>query len=431
MLAPAPAPPEGRVPRCRRRRPTDACWRRPLRRPTDVCSVAARAAEPARRERARAAGTGRPHAARGTSRARRRPVPGVAGAGARARPRKLRGTVRRAPAASRLPGVAGPAAGALARELRRPPGSRAAARPSRALSLPGAGALVAPPALELVVDAVVDVDVAAVDVAAVEVDVADVAPVDVVPDLVVGPAHRPRRGRAEEHPRTPGHAGAPGVVVPGVRRRVVADHRQRRGRHHDHRIVPGHVHDLRVGALDRDDLVLRRHRLLRVGPEIPGGLHLAAEALDGVHHLAGIGRDLLAEADRPLEVRGQHVDHVRRVQQVAHALVPVRIGLEGLVLGEAVEEAIRLHHVEGVGRGREHDREEGIGVEGDRGDEVVDGRFGRDRERRRARRRARARRTPSDGPSLSHASAAATERTSAQPFAVVPGLTAPPSSRRG
>ena len=386
----AARPPEGRVLRRRLRRRTDACSRwRPRGRPRAACSRR----RPRRRARSTGACSGgwprpppcrprdQPGASTGDTRRRRGACSGApreAASGGSPRSRRFPAATRCRPPGRWLGSCDG-----------RPAPSPPPGRPGRS-PCPPPGRWASPfPPLELVVDAVVDVDVSAVDVAAVEVDVADVAPVDVVPDLVVGPAHRPRRRRAEEHPRTPGHAGAPGVVVPGVGRRVVAHHRQRRGRHHDHRIVLGHVHDLRVGALDRDDFVLRRHRLLRVGHEIPGGLHLAAEALDGVHHLAGIGRDLLAEADRPLEVRGQHVDHVRRVQQVAHALVPGRIGLEGLVLGEAVEEAIRLHHVEGVGRGREHDRQEGIGVEGDRGDELVDGRFGRNRERRHARRRGR------------------------------------------
>ena len=377
-LVESPRPLEGRVP-APPAPPTAACSRRPFRR----SAACPRSAGP-RRPRPRPSLRSRP---------RGRAIARISGTRARTRRRKLRRAVRGARAAPRLPGVAG-AARALARELRRATGAGALAAtgPPGSLALSAARPLpLALPALELVLDAVVDVDVTAVDVA-VEIDVADVAPVDVVPDLVVRPAHRPGRRCAEERAAGPDGADSPGVVVPGVRTGVVADDRQGRGQNDDLGRVLGHVDDLRVRALDRDDLVLGAHGLLVVGHQVARRLHLAAEALDRIHHLARIRCDLFAEADRPVEAGRHHPDDVGGVQQVAHALVPGRIGLERLVLREAVEEAVRLDDVEGVGRRGEDDRQQGIGIERDRGHQLVDRGIRRDRERSCGRGRLRRRR---------------------------------------
>ena len=140
------------------------------------------------------------------------------------------------------------------------------------------------------------------------------------------------------------------------------------------------------------------HHLLVVGLEVARRLRLAAEDLDGIEHRALVGDDRFAQRARPVEVGAHRLHDVGVVQQRLDRVVPLVVDGElgiGLAL---VEEAVRLHQLQRIGRGRQDDRDQIVRIERDRADERVELLGGRRRRRARpgppapARRRSARRR---------------------------------------
>ncbi len=168
------------------------------------------------------------------------------------------------------------------------------------------------------------------------------------------------------------------------------------------RVVDGHEHDLRVGRDDGDDLRgwrrrvhhddLRRRRrgldgddLLRVAGEVARRLRLLPEELDGIHHLAGLREERIAQVAHPRGLLAQHCEHLRKRDQRLHARVP-RLVLYGLHRGVTLEMAVRERPIDGkgdirrIGGRHQHLRQQRIGEERDGREHLVEFR-GRERGR--------------------------------------------------
>ena len=127
---------------------------------------------------------------------------------------------------------------------------------------------------------------------------------------------------------------------------------------------------LSASLVDRNLLLLGRGELaVRFG--------LCAQALDRVHHVRLLRQHRIAELLRPIEILVHHVEHGRRRHERLHARVPILLG-ESLVELVALQrcigfgEAVGLHHLERIGRGHQHLREQGVGIERDRRDKRVE-----------------------------------------------------------
>ena len=154
-----------------------------------------------------------------------------------------------------------------------------------------------------------------------------------------------------------------GVVVHRIGSGVVAVNPV--GLPHDHlrRLVVGHMDSGRAGGLNANGALFDRHFLLAVAFQVAGQPRLFAEGADRGDEVLLLGQHRLAQPPSPVQVPVQQLQRLRVVQQGHHRLVPalVRLGLPALVL--PLQEPGRLHHLQGIGGGRQHDGQQVVGVE--------------------------------------------------------------------
>ena len=214
---------------------------------------------------------------------------------------------------------------------------------------------------------------ATIHVARVDVGVAIDVDVRVAAAAIAITAPRCADGGAPDHARRQCGSGRIRVVVRRVRRRVV----DRRCTLHDHgrRVVLRHVDHLRIRGLDDDGLLLDLHHLLVVGLEAARGLRLAAKDLYRFDHCALVRHDRLAQRCRPVEVAAHHLHDVGIVEQRLHGVVPLVVDGKFRVGLALLEKAIRLHELQRIGRRRQDDRDEIVGIQRDRADQLGEIRF--------------------------------------------------------
>ena len=147
------------------------------------------------------------------------------------------------------------------------------------------------------------------------------------------------------------------------------------------RIVVGHVDRLRIGRFDHDRAAaagrLRRHRLLRRALEVAGGRGLGAQALHGIGHVLLLRDHRVADLLGPVELVVHHLEDLRKRRQRLDADVPVlvldrghrRIALE---IGIGLRPARRLDDFERIARGHQRLRQQGIGIQRDRRQHLVE-----------------------------------------------------------
>src|SRR5262245_57728255 len=219
-----------------------------------------------------------------------------------------------------------------------------------------------------------DIDV--VDVA-IDVDVV-VAPVEAAAPVIS--ARGPAADRVTGAERQPGRHHA-GRDIAG--RRPVVRRIGRIGPRtvDDGGIVVGHVDRIGLRRLDGDDLLvllLADHDLLLLGRgQLVVGVRLRAQPLNRIHDVRLLRQHGVAELLRPVELRAHHGEHRRRRCELLEAVVPALlvdrglelIALEILVLGGP---AVGLHHLERIGRGDQHLRQQRIGIERDRRQQRVE-----------------------------------------------------------
>lgn len=121
--------------------------------------------------------------------------------------------------------------------------------------------------------------------------------------------------------------------------------------------------------------------LLGCGLEISGLLGALPEDLHGLHYILRLVVVSVAEVGGPVEVVVEHVEHVGKCGERLDARIPtgLRVGAGSDLIGRAV--ALRLHLMEPlvgdgdlcrISRGRENLRKQGIRIESDGREELLD-----------------------------------------------------------
>ena len=217
------------------------------------------------------------------------------------------------------------------------------------------------PSLGVVVGNLVAVDIRV----AVDVDIAvTTAPVPAPPPVVPGRPDRDPGREAEHAGGNDGSGWVVGVVRIGRVGRIppgTVNHRRIVGRYIDHGGVGGFDHDHLV--LDNDLLFLGCFQIALV-------LRLGAQLLHGVHDIRLLSQEGFAQVRGPVQLFAHHREDLGKGDQRFHAEIPAHLvqgGIELLPLEVFVlfDPAIRLHHLDRVGRGHQDLREQRVGVESD------------------------------------------------------------------
>ena len=144
----------------------------------------------------------------------------------------------------------------------------------------------------------------------------------------------------------------------------------------DHGIVNRHINDLWIGGPDEDRFLLDDDRLLIGGGKIPLRAGAIPHALDGFHHVVLLAEHGIAEILRPVEIVVEQGEGFREGNEGFDTRLP-RLRLHGLVESGSAESlvflapAAGLDDLQGIG-GRHHGlREQIIGIERDRCDQLL------------------------------------------------------------
>jgi hypothetical protein len=214
--------------------------------------------------------------------------------------------------------------------------------------------------------------------AAVEGVVAAGVHIDVaMPPVAIAPQGRAHCGAGGE-----GEQGrARGIGVAG---RIVGVGRIGRigpGPVHDRRVIGRHVDHFRVGGHDLDD-GLRFHSLgddfLLLGIlQRALGRRLAAQGLGRRQHVLLLRQEGIAQLLGPVDLLAHHRQHLRKDRERLHAGIPglpLQRILEALAfqIRMALDPALGGDHFQRISRGHEDLGEQGVGVEGDRCDQLLD-----------------------------------------------------------
>ena len=163
------------------------------------------------------------------------------------------------------------------------------------------------------------------------------------------------------------------------------------------RVVGRDIDGRRIGRLDGDvaRLGLRRRRPLnrarfrrraRLHPldrllvsrlKRSSRFRLGAKLLDDFGDVLGLVHFGVAEVRRPVEVGAHRLDDVRKARERLHRGIPILVVDAGIiVLGDQrlvlVEPALRLDDLHRIGARRQHLREQGVGIERDRGQQLLE-----------------------------------------------------------
>ena len=135
-------------------------------------------------------------------------------------------------------------------------------------------------------------------------------------------------------------------------------------------VVDRHIDDPRLRRRDHVVAIIARHRLLRRGGQVPLAVSHGAHALYGEHHVARLHGVRPAQRSGPVQLFGQHVQDGRVVCDRLDAHIP-RLVVDA-IRPVAAHVARRIHQLLREGGGNQHLCQQGIGVERDRADEIVE-----------------------------------------------------------
>jgi hypothetical protein len=151
-------------------------------------------------------------------------------------------------------------------------------------------------------------------------------------------------------------------------------------------IVRGYVNHLLAGWLHLDDrighinnLVLvcpfhhgigGSHNLLRAGFELARCLSFGAECLNGIHQIHRLVDKSLAQLGRPSNIRVHHRNDLGKPGHLLDFVIPGLLVQFGDIVG-VLDESRRLHHFDGIHRGRKNDGDERVRVKRNRCGELL------------------------------------------------------------
>ncbi len=141
---------------------------------------------------------------------------------------------------------------------------------------------------------------------------------------------------------------------------------------HDLRVVHGHVDQFRAGRQDQNLLALHQDLLLVRGVQRARPNRLVAKVLDRVHHVLLLHDEGRPHRLGPFGVGGQHLQHLRVVEQGLDRVVPGQLGQDGLIeLGVRPQPLGCLGHVLAEGGRRKHLGQQRIRVQSHRAQDLL------------------------------------------------------------
>ncbi len=190
--------------------------------------------------------------------------------------------------------------------------------------------------------------------------------------VVVRPADRERGGHAPEVTGTKAVADRVRVVVHRVGIRVIVVNAARLVDKDLGRLVVGHIDDFLVDRHDLEHaLIVIADFLVVVGLQVAGRIGAIAETLDGGDDVVLLAEHSFAETPGPVDLFVHHADDVRIIEQGNDRVVPRLVGFQRTVGFQLFQESRGLDDLQRIGRCRQHDGEQIIGIKGYRTDEFL------------------------------------------------------------
>ena len=154
------------------------------------------------------------------------------------------------------------------------------------------------------------------------------------------------------------------------------------------RVVDRYIDNLGVSRLDLNDLFFDYNLLFLSCLQCAGGLCLGTEPLNRIHNILFLGQKRIAQFCCPVEFFVEHRENLRDIGERFDACIPrlalkrriETVPLEGRV---RLEPPVRLDNLKGIGGCHEYLAQEGIGIEGDRCQHLIELCSGCNRCRRR------------------------------------------------
>ncbi len=221
---------------------------------------------------------------------------------------------------------------------------------------------------------VVDIDARSpVVVAVVIVAVVRMAPIGGMVDVqvVIRPADRKGRRYAPKVVGMKTIAGRVRIVVDRIRIWVVVIDRTRLINHDLGRFVIRHINDFLADRYDLDDTIIIRNGLILIGLEIAGSVGSIPKSLDCSNHVSLLTNNGVTESPGPVDILIHHLNDIRVIQQGDDRFVPLIVRLEIAIGFEEFQESRRLNDLERIGRCRQDDRKQIVGIERNRSDQVL------------------------------------------------------------
>ena len=175
------------------------------------------------------------------------------------------------------------------------------------------------------------------------------------------PIHPVRDCRADEHADEKRSYRA---VIDRVGIRIDDGYRRRLLDNDNRRVILRHVYNFRIWRLDDDRLFFENDNLLVVGFQVSCSVGARADLLDRIHDVLLLGNYRLAEFPGPVKIIIHRLDHLGIVEKAKNARIPVLAGAQFGVFLFLLKKAGRLNDLQGIGRGREYDRNKFVWIKG-------------------------------------------------------------------
>ena len=169
------------------------------------------------------------------------------------------------------------------------------------------------------------------------------------------------------------------VVVNGVCPGVVVIHRPRLVHDDALRFIVRHVDNVVLDRRDLDAAVATCHRLVRVTLQVTGCVRTIAKTFYRADHVGLLGDHGFTQAPGPVQVLIEQFNYLRIIEQRDDRVIPVFIRFQRRVSLQVFEEPLRLHELQRIRGCWQHDREEIVGIQGYRADQLLQ--FGARQER--------------------------------------------------
>ena len=168
----------------------------------------------------------------------------------------------------------------------------------------------------------------------------------------------PRSGKEDSRHRVPARIGDDRLAI------------------HEPGIIGRHVDHLRIGRFNDDGVRLSRYLLLFIAIQVAGLVSLLTHGLDGIRHFLLLIGVCVAKRGSPREVLVHVFKNRGKLRESLYARVPglfvdFLCQLFTLEFGMALHPAVGLDNLGGIGGSGENLRNEGVRVQGDRRDELL------------------------------------------------------------